>query len=525
VPQALNLLRLLQGLDASLECRKLVRTGNARPPMTLAELLAPHPADAVALRAFGADPLTYGALRALCAATGEALRAAGVGSADRVAIVLPNGPAMAAAFVAVAAAASVAPLNPAYTEAEFAFYMSDLGVRLLLTDDPDGPAARAAGGAGIAVAQVRPDGAAFTLDLPLGPAPDPAAPGAEALVLHTSGTTARPKIVPLSQANIAASARHIAASLALTPDDLGLNVMPLFHIHGLIASILASLSAGACVHVTPGFNALKHFDWLAEVRPTWVTAVPTMHQAILARAPRNREIVEAARLRFLRSSSASLPAPVLLDLERTFRCPVVEAYGMTEAAHQMTCNPLSGRKPGSVGPAAGPEVAILADTGVTTAPDTLGEVVIRGPNVTAGYAANPAANATAFHDGWFRTGDQGRLDADGFLWLTGRLKEIINRGGEKVSPREVDDVLMDHPAVALAVTFAIPHKTLGEEVGAAVVLRDGAQATAEDLRDFAAERLAAFKVPRRVLILDDIPKGPTGKLQRIGLAAKLGLGA
>jgi acyl-CoA synthetase (AMP-forming)/AMP-acid ligase II len=497
--------------------------------MTVEALLAAHPADAPALRAFGAATLSYGGLRELCATTGGALRAAGVGGADRVAIVLPNGPAMAAAFVAVASACSAAPLNPAYTEAEFAFYLSDLGVTLLLTDDAEGPAARAAQAGGIRIALLRPDGpaGAFVTDLPAGPPPRPARAGDEALVLHTSGTTARPKIVPLTQANIAASARHVAASLALTPADLGLNVMPLFHIHGLIASILASLAAGACVHVTPGFNALRHFDWLAEVRPSWLTAVPTMHQAILARAPRNRETLAALGLRFLRSSSASLPAPVLLGLEAAFRCPVIEAYGMTEAAHQMTCNPFATRKPGSVGVPAGPEVALLTEAGITTAPQTLGEVVIRGPNVTPGYAANPAANAAAFHDGpggkWFRTGDEGRFDADGFLFLTGRLKEIINRGGEKVSPREVDDVLMDHPAVALAVTFAIPHKTLGEEVGAAIVLKDGAEATPDDLRRFAAGRLAAFKVPRRVLILDDIPKGATGKLQRIGLAGKLGL--
>ncbi len=495
---------------------------------TVGMLLDAQPGSAVALRAFGAAPLTYAGLADLAGHLGGALRAAGVGRADRVAIVLPNGPMAATAFVAVACACSAAPLNPAYTEAEFGFYLTDLGVRLVLTDDPAGPAAVAARGAGIAVAVLTPGAAgAFVTDLPGGVpvALGAAQPGDEALVLHTSGTTARPKIVPLSHRNVTASARNVAASLALGPDDLGLNIMPLFHIHGLIASILASLAVGATVHVTPGFNALKFFDWLSEVRPSWFTGVPTMHQAILARAPRNPEAVAASRLRFVRSSSASLPAPVLLQLEATFRCPVVEAYGMTEAAHQMAANPLGGRrKPGSVGVAAGPEVAMLTAGGVTAAPDVLGEVVIRGPNVTAGYAANPAANATAFHDGWFRTGDQGRFDADGFLFLTGRLKEIINRGGEKVSPREVDDVLMEHPAVDLAVTFAIPHRALGEEVGAAVVLKEGAAATPEALRAFAAERLAAFKVPRRVLILDDIPKGATGKLQRIGLAAKLGLG-
>ncbi len=498
---------------------------------TLASILRQHAGDAIALRADGAPPLSFAGLNELAAGLGGSLRAAGLARQDRVAIVLPNGPQAASAFVAVAGACSAAPLNPAYTEAEFAFYLTDLNVRLLLTADADGPAARAARTAGVPVALLRGEAGApagwFSTDLAPGAPLDPAEATAadEALVLHTSGTTARPKIVPLSQENITASARHVAASLALSPADLGLNVMPLFHIHGLIASVLASLAAGAALHVTPGFNALKFFEWLGDVGPSWYTAVPTMHQAILARAPRNTEAVAGARLRFIRSSSASLPAPVLAELEATFRCPVVEAYGMTEAAHQMTANPLgAARKPGSVGRPAGPEVAILTGAEVTMAPEVLGEVVIRGPNVTAGYAANPAANAGAFHQGWFRTGDQGRFDADGFLFLTGRLKEIINRGGEKVSPREVDDVLMEHPAIGLAVTFAIPHRALGEEVGAAVVLREGAAATPEEIRAFAAARLAAFKVPRRVLILDDIPKGATGKMQRIGLAAKLGLG-
>jgi oxalate---CoA ligase len=261
------------------------------------------------------------------------------------------------------------------------------------------------------------------------------------------------------------------------------------------------------------------------VRPTWYTAVPTMHQAILARAERNREIVARSRLRFIRSSSASLPPQVMAELERVFRAPVIESYGMTEASHQMASNPLPPRprKPGSVGLAAGPEVAVMDDAGSLLPRGAVGEVVIRGPNVTRGYEANPEANAKAFTNGWFRTGDQGVLDDDGYLRLTGRLKELINRGGEKISPLEVDDVLMDHPAVQQVVTFAMPHEKLGEEVAAAVVLREGKIATERELRDFAATRLADFKVPRRVVLLPEIPKGATGKLQRIGLAKKLGL--
>jgi acyl-CoA synthetase (AMP-forming)/AMP-acid ligase II len=301
--------------------------------------------------------------------------------------------------------------------------------------------------------------------------------------------------------------------------------MPLFHIHGLIAGLSAPLSRGGSVYCTPGFNALKFFAEMDEARPTWYTAVPTMHQAILTRAPRNKEIIARHPLRFVRSSSSSMPPTVITELEAVFKCPVIEAYGMTEATHQMASNPLRAvRKPGSVGLAAGPEVAIMDGAGRLLDKGETGEVVIRGPSVTLGYENNPKANAAAFTDGWFRTGDQGIIDADGYLSLTGRLKEIINRGGEKISPREIDEALMNHPAVLQAVAFAVPHPMLGEEVGAAVVLREGSSATEQELGAFLSERLAAFKTPRKILFLAEIPKGATGKLQRIGLAAKLGLG-
>ena len=301
--------------------------------------------------------------------------------------------------------------------------------------------------------------------------------------------------------------------------------MPLFHIHGLIAAVLSSLAVGASIYCTPGFNALKVFAWLAGANPTWYTAVPTMHQAILARASRNKDIVAVANLRFVRSSSSSLPPQVMAELEDTFNCPVVEAYGMTEATHQMACNPLppAARKAGTVGIAAGPEVAIMDLEGNLLTAGETGEIVIRGDNVTGGYENNDKANAEAFTQGWFRTGDQGVLDGEGYISITGRLKEIINRGGEKISPREVDEVLMDHAAVQQVVTFAVPHDKLGEEVAAVVVLREGATAEAAEIRAFAAQRLADFKVPRTVLFRDEIPKGATGKLQRIGLAEKLGL--
>ena len=349
-----------------------------------------------------------------------------------------------------------------------------------------------------------------------------------ALILHTSGTTSRPKIVPLLQSNVAASAQNIRVSLELSPSDRCLNVMPLFHIHGLVAAVSASLAAGASIWCAPGFDALRFFGWMREARPTWYTAVPTMHQAILSRAGRNADVIADVPLRFLRSSSASLPPQVFEALAATFGAPVIEGYGMTEAAHQMCSNPLPPRaqKPGSVGIEAGPMVRI-AHEAEDRLIDGTGEVVISGPNVTPGYEGNPEANAKSFFEAdgrrWFRTGDQGAFDGEGYLRLTGRLKEIINRGGEKISPLEVDEVLMDHPAIAQCVAFAIPHAKLGEEVGAAVVLKEGETATEQDIRSFALERMADFKVPRKVVILGEIPKGATGKMQRIGMAEKLGL--
>ena len=469
-----------------------------------------------------------------CAVWPPRLNALGLGRNDRIAIILPNGPEMASAFVSVAACATTAPLNPAYRAEELEFYLSDIGATAILVGkDEAGPAVDVANKLGITILRLNFDtgdpAGTFTIDGPsVGPAKStgPAEDGDIALLLHTSGTTSRPKLVPLSHANLAASARHIGAAIALAPADRCLNIMPLFHIHGLIAAVLSSLAAGAGVYCTPGFNALRFFAWLEDAKPTWYTAVPTMHQAILARAPRNADALATSRLRLIRSSSASLPAQVMAELEATFRCPVIESYGMTEAAHQMTSNPLppAERKPGSVGRAAGPEVGIMANDGSLLPAGAEGEIVIRGPNVTAGYEKNPEANKTAFAHGWFHTGDQGTMDEAGYVRVTGRLKEIINRGGEKISPLEVDEVLMDHPAVAQVVTFAMPHDKLGEEVAAAVVLREGMTAGEGDIRSFAATRLADFKVPRKILILDEIPKGATGKLQRIGLAAKLGLG-
>ena len=505
------------------------------PFETIAELTTQGRMDHAAIAAPGRPALSYGGLQALTRRTIESLNRVGIGRGDRVAIVLPNGPEMATAFVAVAAGATSAPLNPAYRADEFDFYLGDLDAKALLIQRGfDSPARTMAMQRGVPVIELVPTqggGAGdFTLDASDLPAAAPGRSGVAtaedvALLLHTSGTTARPKIVPLRQRNVTASAHHIRQTLALMPTDVCLNIMPLFHIHGLIAALLASLAGGASVSCTPGFNALKFFGWFDEVKPSWYTAVPTMHQAILSRAERNKDEVARGRLRLIRSSSASLPPQVMAALEATFGAPVIESYGMTEASHQMASNPLPPRKrfAGSVGVAAGPEIAVMADGGALLPAGELGEIVIRGPNVTDGYEANPEANAKGFTNGWFRTGDQGYLDQEGYLRLTGRLKELINRGGEKISPIEVDTILMDHPAVAQVATFAVRHDKLGEDVAAAVVLREGMSVDERTLRDFAAERLADFKVPRKILFVAEIPKGPTGKLQRLGLAKQLGL--
>ena len=503
---------------------------------TLSALIGAGHDAATAIHAPGGAPLSYTRLRTLVAQTIASLNGLGIGRGDRVAIVLPNGPEMATAFVAIAAGCASCPLNPAYRAEEFEFYLSDLKARALVVERGSTSAAvEVARKLGVRIIELVPGSegsGSFTLQAPDGAARaatahgGPAQAGDVALILHTSGTTSRPKIVPLTQSNVCASACNIVATLQLTAADRALNIMPLFHIHGLIAGTLAPLAAGSTIFCSPGFNALKFFQWMAECKPTWYTAVPTMHQTILARAAQNREVIAAHPLRFLRSSSSSIPPQVIAELEAVFNAPLIESYGMTEASHQMASNPLppAVRKPGTVGVAAGPEIAIMDDRGALLPRGATGEIVIRGPNVTLGYENNPKANGEAFTSGWFRTGDQGTIDADGYLSITGRLKEIINRGGEKISPREVDEVLMDHPAVAQVVTFAIPHDKLGEDIGAAVVLKEDRQATERELREFVQSRLADFKVPRRILLLEEIPKGATGKLQRIGLAAKLGLG-
>jgi acyl-CoA synthetase (AMP-forming)/AMP-acid ligase II/acyl carrier protein len=457
----------------------------------------------------------------------------GLGRNDRIAVVLPNGPEMAVAFLSVIAGAACAPLNPDYQKQEYDFYLSDINAKALIV--PAGtasPARLVAKTRNIPVIELKPliekEAGLFNLEF-TGKTPDRdikkgfARPDDISLVLHTSGTTSRPKIVPLSQQNIFTSAFNVGAALQLTDRDCCLNVMPLFHIHGLIAALLASLNAGGSVLCTSGFSDTKFFEWIENYQPTWYTAVPTIHQIVLELAEKHKANAEKAAFRFIRSSSSSLPPIVMEKLENTFGVPVIEAYGMTEAAHQMASNPMPPlkRKPGSVGLPAGPEVSIMDDLHNILPNGETGEIVIRGQNVMKGYENNPGANIEAFSKGWFRTGDQGYFDEEGHLFITGRLKELINRGGQKISPRDIDEVLLEHPAVIQAVAFAVPHHRLGEAVAAAVIVDKDTKVTERELRQHVADRLAPYKVPHQIVFVESMPKGPTGKLQRIGLAEKL----
>ena len=488
-----------------------------------------NPGD-IAIEVPGRAPLDFKRLRQLINETLSSLNQAGIGRGDRVAMVLPNGPEMAAAFLAVGAAATCAPLNPGYRRSEFEFFLSDLNAKaLLIQAGMDSPSRDVAAEKGIPVIELAPEleapAGVFSLRADIDAAASHGGPASAediALVLHTSGTTSRPKIVPLSHRNICTSAHNIGLTLGLSSKDRCLNVMPLFHIHGLIAGVLSSLAAGGRTICMCEFSAPEFFEMMQNYRPTWYSAVPTIHQTLLSRLEEHRHLVENHQLRFIRSSSAALPPQVMSDLEQAFGVPVLESYGMTEAAHQMASNPLppQKRKPGSAGIAAGPDVAIMDEQGNLLDSGETGEIVIRGGNITKGYEGNEQANAEAFTNGWFRTGDQGYLDNEGYLFITGRLKEIINRGGEKVSPREIDEVLLSHPEVAQAVAFAVPHPSLGEDIAAAVILKDGTELTAPALREYLFGKIADYKIPSQLLIVNEIPKGPTGKIQRIGLAEK-----
>jgi acyl-CoA synthetase (AMP-forming)/AMP-acid ligase II/acyl carrier protein len=482
---------------------------------------------AIALVSPGREPITYRQLLIQIDAIIESLSAIGIGRHDRVAFVLPNGIETAVAFLGISCAAISVPLNPSYRENEVDIYLSDLSAKLLIVQaGVRTSAAPVARRRGIPVAELvssaKDASMLFSLEAsgPVSSAPQQTIEADDvALILHTSGTTAKPKRVLLSHNNLCTSAFSVRNTLALTREDRCLGVMPLFHIHGLIGGLLSSLAAGASFVATPNFAAECFIDWINEFKPTWYTAVPTIHQAVLSHARECIATVVMVPLRFIRSSSAPLPRSVMAQLEEVFKAPVIEAYGMTEASHQISSNrlPPAVRKVGSVGMPAGSDVAIMDRAGNLSEPGNIGEIVIRGANVTPGYEPEEF-NKEAFVNGWLRTGDLGYLDSSGFLFLTGRLKEVINRGGENISPREIDEALLDHPDVLQAAAFAIPHPSLGEEIAAVIVVRDPVNTKEASIRDYLVGRLASFKVPARLLIVEDIPKSSTGKVQRAVLA-------
>ena len=491
-------------------------------PAPLIDLIehAPRRAIAIIVPESGLQ-LTYEALTAQVRTVAEQLAAAGVGRGDRVGIALPNGLPMAVTFLAASIAGTAAPLNPAYTEDEFRFFLEDTGARVLILPPEGADEARRAAGDRVRVLTVNAD-ASGTVSLAgvtgRRPVSTPKVDDV-ALVLHTSGSTGRPKRVPLTHANLSISASNVARTYTLGPDDVSLCVMPLFHVHGLVASTLATLVSGGRVVMPGKFSVRAFWGLVREHGVTWYSAVPTIHSMLLSKGSPGSQGSESSTLRFIRSCSAALSPSVMADLEHMFGVPVLEAYGMTEAAHQMASNPLPPleRKAGSVGRGTQVRISIMDEAGNHLPAGTPGEVVIQGPNVTKGYEGNPEANARSFVDGWFRTGDRGFLDRQGYLTLVARIKELINRGGEKISPREIDDVLLTHPKVLEAVAFGVPDQTWGEEIAAAVVLRQ--PATEAELLAYCEKKLAAFKRPRRIYITDMIPRTATGKIQR-GLVAK-----
>ncbi|BAY73662.1 AMP-dependent synthetase and ligase [Nostoc linckia NIES-25] len=525
--------------------------------MNLFELLAGED-NHLALVSPEGRSLTYKQLHENIAGLVSQLHSFGLKPGERIAIAMNNGSPMAITFLAAALSGTAAPLNPKYKQDEFAFYYADTQAKALITlsEEPEAAVAALTPDMMLINAKVNNDGTlSFELrtgkedggmrgcgdggkeellspsspHLPISPPPHlptSSSPSSDdiAMILHTSGTTSRPKRVPIRHRNLIASANNIIGAYSLTAADTTLCLMPLFHVHGLVGCLLATLGSGGTLVCPNGFNALEFWKLVETYKPTWYSAAPTMHQTILARASRNTEIVKANPFRFIRSSSASLPPIIIEQMEATLNAPVVEAYSMTEASHLMTTNPLPPkvRKPGTVGYGFGVEVGTMDSEGKLLPQGSLGEVVVKAPNVIDGYENNPEANATAFVNGWFRTGDQGKIDEDGYLCLTGRIKELINRGGEKISPLEVDDILLRHPAVAEALAFAVPHKSLGEDIHAAVVLK--AEVSEKELLAHCSTMLANFKVPKQIHILEQLPRGATGKLQRLAMAKLLGIG-
>jgi oxalate---CoA ligase len=338
---------------------------------------------------------------------------------------------------------------------------------------------------------------------------------ATAFILQTSGTTASPKLIPFSHANMLAAAARVQSWFDLTAAERCLSVSPICYSHGLKVTVFTPLMTGGSIAFPANPSSLDVDEWLGGLKPTWYSAGPTLHRLMFDKTKALPNAKSIHSLRFVVSGGAPLTQEVREGLSDALGVPVLEHYGSSEAA-QISANlpPPGPYKPGTCGVPEIGTVRIVADSGREVASGEHGEILLGGPTVTLGYLDAPELNRASFVDGWFRTGDIGSLDADGFLTLHGRKTELINRGGEKVSPAEIDEALRRHPAVAEAAAFAVPHPRLGEDVAAAVVLRDGATATPLELREFLLPSLAQFKIPRRIVFVDRLPKGATGKVQR-----------
>ncbi|MGV8121478.1 MAG: acyl--CoA ligase [Candidatus Xenobiia bacterium LiM19] len=472
----------------------------------------------------GGPSLTYAGLLEKVHRWSDELWKNGVGKGDVVSIAVPNSAEFLISFLAVTGIGAIAaPLNQAYTVEEFRFYMEDAQARAVITRrGTHNPAADAAGFLSLPVWETGTGGSEKLflecINTPCSNSGEPPVPAAEdtALFLHTSGTTGRPKGVPLTHRNLACSISTIVKTYALCPDDVSMLAMPLFHVHGLLGVALSTLRSGGTLVIPPKFSARTFWEHAAAYRANWFSAVPTIHHILLERADEDNP--PQGMMRFIRSCSSALAPATMHRMEERFGSPVLEAYGMTEASHQMASNPLPPhpRCAGTVGAATGIEIAIADGEGHFLKTGEKGEVCIQGNSVMKGYLNNPEANAAAFVQGWLRTGDQGFLDDRGYLTLTGRLKELINRGGEKISPSEVDAVLLEHPSVAEAACFGVADLKYGEDIHAAVVLKK--PIPEEELINFCRERLASFKVPRKIHIMDTIPRAATGKIQRKSLS-------
>ncbi len=499
-----------------------------RNELTVAEAIRAHAAatpQAPAILFPDRTVLSYQALQRQIDGIAAELKRAGIGPGTRVAIVMPDGPELAVAIVAAACHATAIPLNPGLTAAEFDDLFAAQGLEAVILPDWSENAARdVACGRGMCQLEATraPSGLSVALRTPPLPAaeePRDATPDDVAFILRTSGTTARPKLVAITHRNLLAMANRLRTWFALSPADRVLCVTPLYYAQGLKNSLFLPLILGGSLACPSRAAEADFFSWLAELEPTWFVAGPTFHRAVLERARTLGHGGFRHTLRFINSGAAPLPDKIRDGLQEYFGVPVLNSFGLSEAG-PVAANSFApeGRKLGTVGKPWPGELAIWAfDHGVVE-PDVLGEIVLRGPGVTPGYIDDPEANRVAFFDGWFHTGDLGRLDSEGFLTVVGRIKEIINRGGEKIAPVEIDQALLRHPAIAEAAAFPVPHPRLGEDVAAAVVLRPGQAATPLELRRHLKTSLVPFKIPRRIHIVPALPKGDTGKVRRQDLS-------